>query len=72
MNRTHGPFGGSLSQSTANSNILPALYASSSFVGVYFVRGSTRMRNPGYSSLDTTKVRAFSATLAREMMRKFC
>lgn len=46
VNSMHRPFGSSLSQSTANSNILPTLYASSSFVGVYSVRGSTR-REPG-------------------------
>lgn len=72
MNRTHGPFGGSLSQSTVTSNILPTLYASSSFVAVYSVRGRAGMRNLGYRWLGTTNGRAYLATLAREMMRKFC
>lgn len=73
MNRTHGPFRGSLSQ-YVTSNILPTLYTSSSFVAVYSVRGRAGMRNLGYESLGTTKtnVRAYSANLAREMMRKFC
>lgn len=73
MNRTHGPFRGSLSQ-YVTSNILPTLYTSSSFVAVYSVRGRAGMRNLGYGSLGTTKtnVRAYSANLAREMMRKFC
>lgn len=71
MNRTHGPFRGSLSQ-YVTSNILPTLYTSSSFVAVYSVRGRAGMRNLGYGSLGTTNVRAYSANLAREMMRKFC
>lgn len=71
MNRTHGPFRGSLSQ-YVTSNILPTLYTSSSFVAVYSVRGRAGMRNLGYGSLGTTNVRTYSANLAREMMRKFC
>lgn len=71
MNRTHGPFRGSLSQ-YVTSNILPTLYTSSSFVAVYSVRGRAGMRNLGYGSLGRTNVRAYSANLARGMMRKFC